>query len=55
MDAIDIVNAVGSGSMATGSAIAAGPAGSMLYVGLGGLFILTVAGLVITFIHSLRK
>jgi len=55
MEAIDVVNSVASGSLSTGTAIATGPAGTMLYVGLGALFITAVAGLVVGFIRMLKK
>lgn len=52
--ALDAVNTVGSGALASATGIAAGPAGSMLYVGLGAAFLLAIAGLVIYFVREIR-
>lgn len=52
--ALEAVNTIGSGSLASATGIAAGPAGQMLYVGLGATFLLAVAGLVVYFIHMIR-
>ncbi len=52
--ALDAVNTVGSGALASATGIASGPAGGMLYVGLGAVFLLAVAGLVVGFVHLIR-
>lgn len=53
-DALSAVNVIGSGALSAATGIAAGPAGSMLYIGLGAAFLLAIAGLVIYFIRQIK-
>lgn len=51
---LEAVNTIGSGALASATGIAAGPAGSMLYIGLWAAFLLAIAGLVIFFIREIK-
>lgn len=53
-DALTAVNQVGSGAINAATGVAAGPAGGMLYVGLGVSFLAAVAGVVVYFIREIR-
>lgn len=53
-NALEAVNTVGSGALSSATGIAAGPAWSMLYVGLGAAFLLAIAGLIIYFVREIR-
>lgn len=52
--ALSAVNEVGSGTLSAATGVAAGPAGGMLYVGLGVSFLAAVAGVVVYFIREIR-
>jgi VIT1/CCC1 family predicted Fe2+/Mn2+ transporter len=52
--ALDAVNTIGSGSLSAATGIATGPAGQMLYIGLGAAFLVAVAGLIFAFIRYVK-
>lgn len=48
------ISKLGYGALSSATGIATGPAGSMLYLGLGAAFLLAIAGLIILFIKWIK-